>query len=286
LSIDEEDGMISPALSIILLVTALSASMALAWVVAIRTGRSGSIDAIWSLAVGMGGIAGSLAPFNDTDAISARQWLVAGLAAVWSLRLGIHIAARTMRGWDDPRYRQLHAEWRGNFRPKLFRFLQIQAAAAVVLVVTAVTAAHRPALDLGFGDLLGVVVFLVAIVGEAIADEQLSHFGTTPENEGKVCDVGLWRFSRHPNYFFEWLTWVAYALIAIDFSGVYPWGFMALAGPILMYWLLVHVSGIPPLEAHMLRSRGDRFREYQRRVNAFWPAPPRGLPSGRPGGAR
>jgi steroid 5-alpha reductase family enzyme len=180
----------------------------------------------------------------------------------------------------------LRKEWRDEFQRRLFWFLQIQAAAALILVTTILTAARRPAPDLGFGDLLGVVIFLIAVTGEALADRQLSRFGAAPENEGKVCDVGLWRFSRHPNYFFEWLAWVAYSLIAIDFSGAYPWGWLALAGPILMYWLLVHVSGIPPLEAHMLRSRGDRFRNYQRRVNAFWPAPPKGLPSNTPGGAR
>jgi steroid 5-alpha reductase family enzyme len=82
--------------------------------------------------------------------------------------------------------------------------------------------------------------------------------------------------SRHPNYFFEWLGWFAYAVIAIaiDLTCSYPWGWLAVAGPVLMYWLLVHASGIPPLEAHMLRSRGDAFRAYQQRVNAFWPGPP------------
>jgi steroid 5-alpha reductase family enzyme len=271
---------------IILLTIELSTSMALAWLVAIRTGRSGWIDAIWSLAVGAGGIAGSLMPFNGVDAISPRQWLVAGLAAIWSLRLGCHLAARTKRGGDDPRYMQLRKEWRDDFRRRLFWFLQLQAAAALILVVTILTAARHPVPGLGLGDLSGVIVFLGAVIGEALADRQLSRFGAAPENEGKVCNIGLWWFSRHPNYFFEWLAWVAYAVIAIDFSGPYPWGFIALAGPILMYWLLVHVSGIPPLEAHMLHSRGDRFRDYQQRINAFWPAPPKGLPTDTPGGAR
>ena len=114
---------------------------------------------------------------------------------------------------------------------------------------------------------------LVAVVGETIADRQLSGFRADPANKGKVCDVGLWGMSRHPNYFFEWLGWLAYAVIAVDPTSAYPWGWLALAGPVLMYWLLVHASGIPPLEAHMLRSRGDAFRAYQARVNAFWPGP-------------
>jgi hypothetical protein len=92
---------------------------------------------------------------------------------------------------------------------------------------------------------------------------------------GKVCDAGLWGWSRHPNYFFEWFGWLAYPLLAIDFSGVYPWGFAALLGPACMYWLLVYVSGIPPLEAHMLERRRDEFRAYQARTSAFFPVPPR-----------
>ena len=96
-----------------------------------------------------------------------------------------------------------------------------------------------------------------------------------PGNRNRICDVGLWGWSRHPNYFFEWFGWLAYPLLAIDSGGGYPWGWAALAGPACMYWLLVHVSGIPPLEAHMLEYRRDEFRAYQARTNAFFPAPPR-----------
>lgn len=268
---------------IIVVVMALSAAMALAWLVAIRTGRSGWIDAIWSFAVGAGGIAGALMPLAGATAVSPRQWLVAGLAALWSLRLGGHLAARTLRGGDDPRYAHLRKQWGEDFRRRLLWFLQIQAAAAVILVVAIAAAARRPDPGLGWGDLAGIAVFLLAVIGEAIADRQLSRFGAAPENHGKVCDAGLWRFSRHPNYFCEWLVWVAFAVIAIDPGGAYPWGWLAVAGPVVMYWLLVHVSGIPPLEAHMLRSRGERFRDYQRQVSAFWPAPPQGPPAGAPG---
>nr|HAQ95548.1 hypothetical protein [Afipia sp.] len=86
-------------------------------------------------------------------------------------------------------------------------------------------------------------------------------------------DTGLWGWSRHPNYFFEWLGWLAYPLFAIDFGGDFPWGFAALAGPICMYWLLVHVSGIPPLEEHMLRRHGSKFHDYQSKTSAFFPYP-------------
>lgn len=250
----------------------LSIVMALAWAIANRTRQSGWIDAIWSLAVGLCGLVGALLPFGET---TARQILVASLAAAWSLRLGMHIAQRTHGGADDPRYRHLQQEWGSNAKQKLFWFLQIQALVAWFLAFSISVAAHRPTLRLDVLDLAGVVTFLVAIVGETVADRQLRSFAADRANKGKICDVGLWRYSRHPNYFFEWLIWVAFALIAIDVEASYVWGWSAIIGPILMYWLLVHVSGIPPLEAHMSRSRGAPFRDYQRRVNAFWPGPPR-----------
>ena len=252
------------------LAVCLSLTMAGAWLVALRTGRSGWIDAIWSFATGGFGAAAALLPFAGGD-IPARQVLVAALALFWSLRLGIHIAIRTAHGGDDPRYRQLREEWGSTFRSRLFWFLQIQASVALALALSIVIAAHNPAPGLRLSDWLGGALLIVAIVGETIADRQLSAFRSDPGNKGRVCDAGLWGMSRHPNYFFEWLGWLAYAVIAVDLSDAYPWGWLALAGPLLMYWLLAHVSGVPPLEAHMLRSRGDAFRDYQRRVNAFWP---------------
>jgi steroid 5-alpha reductase family enzyme len=250
--------------------------MAACWL-AIAAGRSGWVDAIWSFAVGASGaVAAILQP--DGGEPTTRQVLVAGLALLWSLRLGFHIASRNIRSpEDDPRYAQLKRDWGGHFRRRLFWFLQIQAAAAFVLVLSIAAAAHNPGSSLAAGDWLGIALMVVAVFGEAIADRQLAAFRADPANAGKVCDVGLWGVSRHPNYFFEWLGWLAYAAIAIDLSGGYPWGGAALAAPVLMYWLLVHVSGIPPLEAHMLRSRDERFRLYQARVNAFWPGPPRAV---------
>jgi len=253
------------------LAAALSAAMAAAWLVVERTGRSGWADATWSASVGVTGVAAALAPF--AHGITTRQIIVATLVGLWSLRLGGHIVARTRKGGDDPRYQALKEEWGPDRRRRLFWFLQVQAAAAFLLLLTILIAAHNPAPWPRLGDLLGIAVAFAAIVGEAVADRQLAQFRRKAANRGQVCDTGLWGWSRHPNYFFEWLGWVAYALIAIDLAGGYPWGWLALAGPAFMYWLLVHVSGIPPLEAHMLRSRGDAFRAYQARVSAFWPRP-------------
>jgi steroid 5-alpha reductase family enzyme len=112
-----------------------------------------------------------------------------------------------------------------------------------------------------------------ALLGAALADEQLRRFRANSANRGKICDRGLWSWSRHPNYFFEWLGWVAFPLIAL--SGGDLIGLTAFAAPILMYVLLAHVSGVPPLEAHMKRSRGAAFEAYCARVNVFFPGPPK-----------
>jgi len=248
----------------------LAVVMAAAWMLAISTGKSGWIDTIWSFSVGGFGAIAALVPFPYSGP-SARQLTVAALAALWSLRLGSHIAHRTMNGGDDPRYAQLRQEWGAKYRSNLFWFVQIQAAAALPLVLSISAAGHEPTPYFSMGDWLGITILLVAISGEAIADWQLKAFASNPANKRRICDAGLWGFSRHPNFFFEWLGWIAYPLIAIKLDNSYPQGWIALAGPVLMYWLLVQVSGIPPLEAHMLRSRGDAFRAYQSRVNAFWP---------------
>ena len=255
---------------ILLLALALSATMAVAWSIARHPGRSGWIDVIWSFAIGGGGIAAALVPIGG--ATTPRQWLVAGLVAFWALRLGLHIAVRTMRGGDDPRYAELKRQWGDAFERRLFWFLQVQAGAALLLALTILVAARNPAPGLTLSDALGALVLLSAIVGEGVSDHQLARFRADRTNKERVCDVGLWGVSRHPNYFFEWLGWVAYALIAIGPAGGFAWGWLALSGPAFMYLLLLYVSGIPPLEAHMLQSRGDAFRVYQSRVSAFWPS--------------
>jgi steroid 5-alpha reductase family enzyme len=108
---------------------------------------------------------------------------------------------------------------------------------------------------------------LAAITGEALADAQLAAFKRDAANRGRVCEAGLWRYSRHPNYFFEWLIWVAYFVFAVGS----PWGWVALIGPASILYLLLRVTGIPMTEEQSLRSRGDAYRRYQRTTSAFIP---------------
>ncbi len=245
--------------------------MAAAWLIARHPGYSGWTDVFWTFATGIVGMLVAL--ISNHDGLLARQGLVAALAAIWALRLGLHIAARTRQHGEDPRYAALREEWGSRFAWRLFLFLQIQAAAAWLLVSTILLAARNPSPRLGGGDALGAMILVVAILGEGMADRQLRHFRADPGNRGRVCDQGLWCVSRHPNYFFEWLGWTAYAVIALAPAAYPVTSWLALIGPIFMYILLAHVSGVPPLEAHMLESRGDAFRTYQARVPAFWPIP-------------
>ena len=257
---------------IIAVTAALSIVMTAAWAVQRITHNAGWVDTIWTFGVGAAGIAYALAPISGVAWPGPRQLLVGALIAAWSLRLGSHLAERTRRGPEDTRYARFRIDWGASFEVRMFRFLQIQAAAAAFLAVTVLAAARHPA-PLGLGDLAGLFVFVIAIAGETLADWQLGRFRRDPAHRGQICDRGLWHWSRHPNYFFEWLGWLAYPLIAIDLSGHYLGGWFALTGPAFMYVLLVHVSGIPPLEAQMLRSRGDAFRAYQARTRAFLPLP-------------
>ena len=247
----------------------LVVAMTGAWVVQQLTGSSGWVDTIWSLAVGAGGLAAAL--LSAREAVAGRQVFVALLVAIWSLRLAWHIAARTRGAGEDPRYAALAQRWGRNFAPRLFVFLQIQAAAAFVLVLAVRMAAINPAPFPSLADMIGMVILLAAILGEAISDAQLSRFRRAHHGQKAVCDVGLWAYSRHPNYFFEWLAWCAWPFLALDATNWRAEALVALAAPVMMYVLLVHVSGIPPLEAHMIASRGDSFRAYQLRVNAFFP---------------
>jgi steroid 5-alpha reductase family enzyme len=247
----------------------LSLIMALAWAAQRATGSSGWVDTIWSIGVGLGGVIAAI--FAEGD--FSRRVTVFILIAIWSIRLASHIGARTRGGGEDPRYAKFIEEWGASAALKLFIFLQVQALAAFVLVLAVGFAAANPAPFPRVLDGVAIIVALIAFGGEALADAQLAHFRKQPEAKTSVCETGLWRYSRHPNYFFEWLGWCAWLPLAIDLGGGFAWGWLAILAPLLMYWLLVHVSGIPPLEDHMLRSRGDAFRGLQSRVNAFFPGP-------------
>lgn len=254
----------------------MSLVMAVAWWVVRRTDNGGWTDVFWTFGLGVAGVAVALAP-GEPVVWPWRQAMVAGLIALWSARLGGYILGRVRRGPEDVRYARLKQDWNG-YGARAFGFLQIQALAGVVLCSTLRLAAVRPEAGFHLSDCAGLLILAAALVGEAVADAQLKTFKAAGGPPGRVMDRGLWGWSRHPNYVFEWLGWVAYAVIALPIlpaGPAYPQGWLALAGPALMFWLLTRVSGIPPLEEAMLASRGDAYRAYQARVPAFFPRRPK-----------
>ncbi len=204
--------------------------------------------------------------------------LVSALVAAWSLRLGLHLWRRTAgAAHEDARYAEFRVAWGEAFQPRMFAFLQAQALATALLTLAMLAAARNPAPFPAWSDVGGLALLALAVVaGEGRGcDAQLARFKADQAHQGGICETGLWAWSRHPNYFFEWLVWLAYALIAIGPDGRWTWGWVALVGPASMFVLLRFVSGVPPTEAAMAKSRGASLARYQARVSPFFPLPPR-----------
>ena len=263
--------LIAPVLIALLFMLAV---MAAGWAVVRATADGGWTDVFWTFGSGLAGAGVALWPVEGVHS-GARQALVALLVALWSLRLGLYITARVAKGPEDQRYTRLKEEWGQRFYSRLFGFMLLQAPATALLALSIRAAAARPAEGLAITDALGLAILAVAIVGEGVADRQMRAFKRDPANHGRVIDTGLWAWSRHPNYFFEWLGWLAYPLIAIDLTGAHLAGWLALIAPAVMYVVLTRLTGVPALEAHMLRSKGEAYAAYQRRTPAFFPRPPR-----------
>lgn len=255
----------SPALLVFSALAVLSLAFALLYALARRIDNYGIVDIAWSYAFGL------LAAFYawQGDGWRGRRLAIAAMALIWSGRLGTHLAVRVLsqHPHEDGRYRRLREDWGGRFAAKMFWFFQLQALSVVLLGAAFLLPSLNTTPDFHALEVGGMALWLVAISGEALADAQLEAFTRDPANREKVCSAGLWRYSRHPNYFFEWLTWVAYFVFALASL----WGWVAILGPIVILWLLLRVTGIPMTEEQSLRSRGEAYRRYQRTTSAFVP---------------
>lgn len=243
---------------------AVAILMLVTWLVSWRRDNAGWVDVAWSYSFAV--IAGLAAWLGEAPWL--RKWLLLAMVLAWSLRLGTYLAFRVGRhAGEDPRYVALRNQFPRRPWLMFFFFFQAQALLAVLLAVPLLLVFANASPSLHWFEIGAVVLWVVALCGESLADAQLSAFRRKAENHGKVCDVGLWRFSRHPNYFFEWLVWCSFALFA---TGA-PHGWIGWISPVIMYLLLTRVTGIPPSEEQSLKSRGDAYREYQRRTSAFFP---------------
>jgi steroid 5-alpha reductase family enzyme len=236
------------------------------WLLAMKIRNIGIVDVAWA---GLMALAGIYCAAVGTGSGLAR--LSVGLmAGLWGLRLFFSLFKRVSHEPEDGRYQALRAAWNGS-PAKLFVFFQGQAVIVALFSLPFIAAANNPNLDFSLWFVLAVSVFAISVFGESLADSQLAAFRGDPGNRGKTCRKGLWAWSRHPNYFFEWLHWFAYLLLAIGS----PLFLLSLIGPVVMLAFLYRVSGIPWTEAQALRSRGEDYVRYQKEVSAFFPLPPK-----------
>jgi len=256
----------TPILAAVTGLAIVASTLAVVWAVQLKTRNAGMVDPVWSWSMGF--LAVWYAIFG-TAAIETR--LALGLlGGIWGFRLGTHLYIRNAGKPEDARYAKFRAEWgpRANFN--MFWFFQFQAVVAWALSVGFLVVAYRQG-DSSVPVLaLAVAIWLVAVIGEAIADLQMERFRGDPSTKGQVMNRGLWRYSRHPNYFFESLHWIAYVPLAI--GSAYWW--VALLPAAMMAWLLLKMSGVPILEAHLVKSRPG-YAEYMRSTSMFIPWPPK-----------
>jgi len=231
-----------------------------------RAGRNDLADAAW----GPGFIIVALTATASTGRPTARALLVLLLVSIWGIRLAFHIGSRLRGKEEDPRYRRWRENWGSH--QLLGAYLQVfllQGLLMLVISLPVILAIRAKGPPLGALDLFGAAVWLGGFAFEAVGDRQFARFRRNPANRGRVMEEGLWRYTRHPNYFGEVVLWWGIYLIALSA----PWGWVTIAGPLTITVLILAVSGVPLAEAQM--EGNSDYRDYRRRTSAFFPFPPK-----------
>jgi len=247
--------------SLLVIWVAAAFVMVLGWLWQRRHANAGIVDVLW--ASGVGGSAVFAAVLGE--GATAPRVLLAVLGGVWGGRLALHLWHRVRGEEEDGRYRELRSHWHGH-QGKFLAFFQFQAFLVGLFALPFIAVAANPEASAGW-IVAAIVVWLAGVAGESVADLQLSRFRANTAHRGTTCRDGLWRYSRHPNYFFEWLHWFAYVALAIGS----PLWWLAWCGPVVMFLFLRFVSGVPYTEKQAVRTRGDEYRRYQRDTPMFFP---------------
>lgn len=239
--------------------------MTVMWLVQLKTRNAGIVDVAWAGNLGLLAVIYAWVGEGNIE----RSTLLAAMVVLWSLRLTIYLFQRNVGQEEEGRYQHLRRTWQPHINFKFLLFFWAQGILDVILSLPFLLVCLNPAPSLAFPEFAGTILWLVAFSGEVVADRQLQRFKSNPKNSGKVCQVGLWQYSRHPNYFFEWLIWVSYFIFALGS----PYGLAAVISPLLMLFFILKVTGIPPTEEQSLRSKGDAYRRYQKTTSPFvlWP---------------
>lgn len=222
------------------------------------------VDLIWTAGLGLAG----LAYVSVSEAAGGRSWLVCLALGFWSVRLTNHLLRdRVLRGHEDPRYQALANYWGKHSGRNFLGLFLIQVVFVALFLIPFAVAVENSAALWQFSDLLALCIATVSVAGETLSDRQLARFRARPENAGQVCRDGLWRYSRHPNYFFEWVFW--WSFVAFAWGSANWW--VSLLGPVAMYCFLRYLTGIPYAERSSLKRRGEAYRNYQQTTSAFFP---------------
>ncbi len=238
--------------------------MTLVWWRQLSTKNAGIVDGWWSYNFGFI----TLLYFFLASGDFTRKLIILIPVLIWSIRLGSHLLIRnTSHAHEDTRYAKLRKEYGEHENFRMWIFFIYQAISNVILTVPFLVICLDSSSELSILVWIGLVIWVIAVIGEATADQQLKNFKKDPSNKGKVCQTGLWNYSRHPNYFFEWLIWVGFTFIAL----ASPYGHLGLICPIIMYILLNNVTGIPMLEELAVKSKGQDYIQYQKTTSSFFP---------------
>lgn len=244
----------------------VSIYMILWFFIALRLKKNDVADIAW----GGGYIVAALVVLILQNTVTYRALLVLLLVVVWGTRLAVHIGLRNRGKGEDPRYRQWREEWgRHAMVRSFFQIFLLQGFLIVVISLPVTRIILSEESRLGTLDLIGVLVWLTGFLFEAVGDYQLMQFKKDPATKGKIMTTGLWKYTRHPNYFGEVTLWWGVYLIALAVPG----GWTTIIGPITITFLILGVSGIPLLEK---KYEGNKaFDDYKRHTSAFFPMPPK-----------
>jgi steroid 5-alpha reductase family enzyme len=261
------EDLMPPLAAAVIALIALVAVFSGVWVWQLKSKNAGMVDPVWAMSLGL--VAVLYAVLGQGDPLT--RVVVGAGGFVWGLRLGLHLWKRNAGEDEDPRYHKFREQWGAQVNQKMFLFFQLQVVISMLLSLSFIVPAYRATRPGALWIALAALVWISSIAGEALADLQLRRFKADNSNKGKVCRAGLWRYSRHPNYFFECVHWVAYIPLGV---GAGSWIIAMFLPPVLMAWLLMRVSGAPMVEAESAKKR-EGYAEYMRTTNALIPWPPR-----------